>query len=410
LIYDVCIIGGGASGLMAASYLSKRGKNVILLEGTKELGKKLSLTGNGRCNITNMDMRSSCFNSSDDSFVSKIFNVVSNERLLNILHEDGVSTVNLNGYLYPRSLSAKSVVSALSRQRENLTIKYQAKVREIEREDDTFVMKGDRESKEMDRPILATAKKIILCCGGASYPKTGSDGSGYKLLERMGHKVSKPLPALNALDVIDYDTKLSGVRVTSEVSLFIDGIKTKVSTGEVQFTKMGLSGICIYEISSKASEALAKGQDVSVSLNYLQDFDRESLRQEISFRFKNLNTTVLDSLNTLLPEKVLNHLIKVSGIDNELPGSKVSDSEIDRLVDNMLADSFSVGNIEDFKTAQTTHGGVSLDEIDEHMESKIVPDMFITGELLDCDGICGGYNLYLAFSSAIIAADRILNK
>lgn len=410
MIYDVCIVGGGASGLMAASYLSKRGQNVCLLEGTKELGKKLSLTGNGRCNITNMYMRSSCFNSSDDSFVSKIFDVVPNERLLSILHEYGISTVDLDGYLYPRSLSAKSVVSALSRDRENLTVKYQAKVREIEKVKDVFVLKGDRVSKDMDRPVLAEARAIILSCGGASFPKTGSDGSGYKLLEKMGHKVSKILPALNSLGVKNYDSILSGVRSTADISLFIDDKAVAASHGEVQFTKTGLSGICIYEISSLASQALYDGKKVSVRLNYMGDFEDEELRSELVYRSNNLKCSVKESLNTLFPDKLISHILNKLNINADLPCDELSSKQLDLIINVITKDDFLIESIDDFKTAQTTRGGVSLDEVTEHMESRLVSNMFITGELLDCDGICGGYNLYLAFSSAIIASDRILNK
>ncbi|MCR4781846.1 MAG: aminoacetone oxidase family FAD-binding enzyme [Lachnospiraceae bacterium] len=410
MIIDVCIVGGGASGLMAASYLSKRGLSVCLLEGSKELGKKLSLTGNGRCNITNKDLRSSCYNSSDDSFVSKIFEAVPNERLLSIIHEFGVSTKSINGYFYPMSLSAKSVVNALSGKNKNLSILFSSKVREIVKDDSIFKLYGDRESKEKDRPLLCEAKNVILSCGGSSFPKTGSDGSGYKLLEKMGLKVNRPLPALNSLFVNDFDRSLSGVRQVGKVKLFVDENEVDNSYGEIQFTKEGLSGICIYQVSSKASKALDKNKKVEICLDYLPEMNESDVKAEIYYRYKNLEGSSKDVLNTLFPDKMINHLLNTCNIDEERESSSITDKELNLLVTTIKNDKFDIIGIDGFKTSQTTTGGLDLSEVDDNMQSKKIKNLFITGELLDCDGICGGYNLYLAFSSAIIAADRILNK
>lgn len=410
-IYDVCIIGAGASGLMAASYLSKSDLSILVLEGTKEVGKKLSLTGNGRCNITNENIRSSCFFSSDDSFVSNIFEKVPNERLLEELKKLSISVKNVNGYYYPYSFSAKSVVKAFSYSflKDNVELRLESKVREIKYENETFYLYGERSSKEEDRPLLATAKKLILSCGGESYPKTGSDGAGYKLLYRLGHSLNKTLPALCPLKVSSFDKNLSGLRQIAKNSLYIDGRLVRESEGEVQFTKEGLSGICIFELSSPAIRAMDSSKEVEIKVDYLPDFSEDDLRDELSNRF-NQERSVFDSLSTLMPDKLLNHVISAARVSGDMSATKLSENEIEAIYNAIKVDSFVIEGNDGFKAAQTTSGGVNLDEIDENMMSKLIPNLYVTGELLDVDGICGGYNLYLAFSTAVIASDRIMNK
>jgi hypothetical protein len=321
------------------------------------------------------------------------------EAYIKLLDEMGIPVSSINGLYYPLSRSASSIVSRLMQTRAE--IRTECKVREIERKKDSFLLYGDRENGI--RPLLSESRYVILAAGGASYPKTGSDGSGYKLLKKLGIDIEEPKPSLVPLVVKDFDPVLKGTRVRADVKLYLNDSLIARSSGEVQFTSFGLSGICIFELSGKVVRA--KEDKKVIVLDLLPDLSTSDLKKEIISLIGDSGSNMDElskSLITLLPEGLLHHVL-----NNYF---KEEDRNIDKLVWLIKNDSYLISSWKGFDQAQTTAGGARIYEIEKTMEAKKVPGLFITGELLDIDGICGGYNLTQAFLSSKCACDEIIRR
>lgn len=401
-MFDVSIVGAGAAGLFAARYLSlKSDLSVLLLEGGHSCGRKLGLTGNGKCNIGNKDMESSFYHCEDDSFLQFLRDSAGKDssRYIELLDEMGIPVSSQNGLLYPLSRSASSVVSRLLENRTKL--RTESKVREIVRNKDSFLLYGDKENGK--RPLLSDSRYVILAAGGASYPKTGSDGSGYKLLKKLGIDIEEPKPSLVPLVVKDFDPVLKGARARADLKLYLNDSLAAHSKGEVQFTSDGLSGICVFELSGTVVRA---GEDKKVIvLDLLPELSLYDLEEEIRHlggESSSDREELKKRLITLLPERLLDHVL-----NNFFKSGERSLNKLAFLIKN---DSYLISESKGFEQAQTTTGGARIYEIEKTMEAKKVPGLFITGELLDMDGICGGYNLTQAFLTSKLACDEIIRR
>lgn len=432
---SLLIIGGGMAGLTAAIYagLSWEGRkplDIVLLDANKEPGKKLLVTGNGRCNITNLVQNADCYRSSRDALKAFVCSDCASwpEQLLVFLHSElGVLTHERQGYVYPRSDQAATIQRALLRRAEALGIQILSGVRAT-----SVSMCPDENGR---RQFLVTASglpsgtsvraaSVILATGGMVSGAYGCVGDGYQFAQSLGHSVTKRFPALCMLLSKDPGLqRLSGVRTMGEIRLYSDRQMLASSRGELQFTAEGISGIPTFQVSRYAAEADAE-HPVTAVIDFLPELSEaewdqicgqrmEKACEEISAakqavlegRFTRGTSLLQEFLLGLVPDKTAAFLIERCG---EVPERKLyklphPQQLLRRLLGLVRHTEFEVTGTPGFERAQVTAGGVSLSGIDADMESVKVPGLYMAGELLDVDGICGGYNLTFAFHSGSAA-------
>ena len=392
----VFIIGGGASGLTAAIKASKN-FDVTIFEKNSKLGKKILITGNGKCNYWNENQDISMYHSESD--LVKILNQINFVKAHTFLDSIGIIPYIKNGYYYPNSNQAISVVNALVDEANNNGVKViNEEVVNVKKNKDKFIINDNYES---DFLIIAT--------GGKAAPKTGSDGFGYKIAEKLGHNIIKPLPALVSLEVEDNLKELSGIRFNGEVTLLIDNEIVKKEIGEIQINDYGFSGIPVLQVSSLAVRALDEKKNVTLSFNLLPNISNDilGLRSFLKVQDKHLNNkNISQILDQLFNYNLSNYLLKKSRIDSKVKIDNLSNDELDLLCHNILNFDFKVIKDHGFDNAQTTSGGINLKEVNlDTLESNIVKGLYFCGEILDVDGACGGYNLSFAWISGLIAGE-----
>lgn len=403
-MYDVIIIGAGASGLMAAAAAASKGARVALLEHKDDIGKKILATGNGRCNFTNTDMSVNKFHGSKALIKNGLaqFNYADTIRFFKEL---GIPAYDNAGYIYPNSRQAASVVAAFRMElmRLHVDVKTGINITDIKPADDRtgYCIQTDKGSFK--------SKRLIIACGLTASPKLGSDGSLFRQIEALGHHIQKPLPALCGFscDGLNFK-KITGVRCDATVASVIDGQMTEQNTGELQLADYGISGIPVFQISSLMSRALYKGQRVEVIIDFLPAFSDDELNGYIKDRSITTtdNRSLNEMLNGLLNNKLLLELIHKSGVSPDKKGRLLTDDDCKSLTRSIKHTAVSVKKPRGVEFAQVCAGGIYTKEIDVRtLESKIHPGLYFCGELLDVDGICGGYNLQWAWTSGYIAGE-----
>ena len=387
----VCIVGGGAAGMMAAIIAAREGAAVTVLEHNEKTGKKILATGNGRCNLTNLYQAASCYHSQERNLTWEVLEQFDVQKTIRFFSELGIYTKNKNGGLYPSSMQASSVQELLEMEARYRKVKI--KCREH--------VTGIQVLQEAAKPVFQVktetwsyeADAVILACGSKASAIEGADGSGYTLAKSLGLKVIKPLPALVPLKGKGtYFTKWAGTRVEGKVILKAGAQILDTAEGELQLTDYGISGIPVFQLSSQTARLLDSGVPVSVELDFLPDFDEKGLeeflkRRENACPYK----TQRELLTGLLPKKLADVL---------------SEGKTDRktLVQRIKRFAVEIKGTKAFDMAQVCSGGVSLTEINpKTMECRKIPGIYLAGELLDTDGICGGYNLQWAWSSGACA-------
>lgn len=403
-MYDVIIIGAGASGLMAAAAAASKGARVALLEHKDDIGKKILATGNGRCNFTNTDMSVNKFHGSKALIKNGLsqFNYSDTIRFFKKL---GIPAYDNAGYIYPNSRQAASVVAAFRMElmRLHVDVKTGINITDIKPADDRtgYCIQTDKGNFKSQR--------LIIACGLTASPKLGSDGSLFRQIEALGHHIQKPLPALCGFscDGLNFK-KITGVRCDATVASVIDGQMTEQNTGELQLADYGISGIPVFQISSLMSRALDKGQKVEVIIDFLPAFSDDELNGYIKDRSITTtdNRSLNEMLNGLLNNKLLLELIHKSGVSPDKKGRLLTDDDCKSLTRSIKHTAVSVKKPRGAEFAQVCAGGIYTKEIDVRtLESKIHPGLYFCGELLDVDGICGGYNLQWAWTSGYIAGE-----
>ena len=387
----VGIIGGGYSGVISAIYASKNNE-VTILERNNILLKKLLLTGNGRCNYFNSVMTLDKFHSNNKELIEEIITMENIEELDNFFIELGLFPKVKNGYYYPYSNQASSVKDLLlSKLKElNVNIKTEYLVEKIEKKDNKFIVNN---ALEFD--------KIIISTGGKAYPKTGSDGMGYDLLKSFGHTITKLSPSLVQITSDNKFLKeLSGIRSEVNLSLFDKDKKIKEEQGELQFTDYGISGICTFNLSSYLRDGI---DNKYVLVNFMPiDIKSFTLFMEGS------SNTIFERLEGILNYKLVKVLLKLSNIKETDYWKDITSKQKEDLINNLFNYRVNITGTKSFDQSQVTAGGVVLSEINtKTMESKLVKDLYVTGEVLDLDGECGGYNLTLCFITGYIARANI---
>lgn len=403
-MYDVIIIGAGASGLMAAAAAASKGARVALLEHKDDIGKKILATGNGRCNFTNTDMSVNKFHGSK-ALIKNGLSQFNYADTIRFFKELGIPAYDNAGYIYPNSRQAASVVAAFRMElmRLHVDVKTGINITDIKPADDRtgYCIQTDKGSFK--------SKRLIIACGLTASPKLGSDGSLFLQIEALGHHIQKPLPALCGFscDGLNFK-KITGVRCDATVASVIDGQMTEQNTGELQLADYGISGIPVFQISSLMSRALDKGQRVKVIIDFLPAFSDDELNGYIKDRSITTtdNRSLNEMLNGLLNNKLLLELIHKSGVSPDKKGRLLTDDDCKSLTRSIKHTSVSVKKPRGAEFAQVCAGGIYTKEIDVRtLESKIHPGLYFCGELLDVDGICGGYNLQWAWTSGYIAGE-----
>lgn len=393
----VIVIGGGASGMVAAITASKK-YDVTLIEKNDKLGKKILITGNGKCNYWNENQLIKNYHS---SFIelNRFINLVNKEEVLNFFDSIGVVPYIKNGYYYPMSQQAISINNALIKELNNgkVNIIYDEVV-DVEKNNNKFFVKTKNNNYESDYIIIST--------GGLAAPKTGSTGFGLEIAKKFNHTIIKPLPALVQLKTKENFKSLSGVRLNAKLTLKQKDLIVQEETGEIQFTDYGLSGIALMQVSSKLIRLMDLNVDYSLTINYVYNlsFNKESFKLYLNDLISRLNNrTISEILDQLFNYKFTNYILNKLKIDNK-ESSLLSINEINSIVNFLTEHKVEIIDNNGFENAQTTSGGVSLTDINyETFESKKVKGMYFTGEVLDVDGACGGYNLGFAWLSGLIA-------
>lgn len=391
----VIIIGGGASGLMAALASQKEGSDVVILERNQKLGKKILATGNGRCNFTNVDATELHYN--HPYFVKTVFEQMSPKKTLTFFEELGIiPKVEDEGKTYPLSEQASSIVDVLVYEIERLGIKvvYEAKVMKIEKHKVFKVTLEQGSTYEADKVILAT--------GGMAMPKSGSDGIGYQLATSLGHKLTPIFPALVKLELESPHLKaLDGVKFPSTVELIYEGSSIQSEYGDVLFTRYGISGPTILQISRKANALMQENKEVMIKVCLVNGPDK----RDVAKRFNQQSSkTVEMSLIGLINKKIIHPLLKELDINSHHLVNDLTKNDLNQLINLLFDWRFKVIGSKDFDDAQVTAGGIMINDVNpQTLESKIVKGLYFCGEILDIDGLCGGYNLQWAWSSGYIS-------
>ena len=400
---DVIVIGGGASGLISAIYASISGNKVTILEKNNNLGKKILITGNGKCNYWNEFINIEKYNTSSKNLLSKIIDVNNQKDVLSLFDKIGIIPKIRDNYYYPFSGQATSIQTALIKECEVLGIEIitNCEVKKIEKQDNIFKISTTKD--------IYNAKKVILSTGSLACPKTGSTGDGYKFAKSLGHKIITPLPALVQLTSTgSFLKEWHGIRSDVSVSLISNNQKIKTEIGEIQLTDYGVSGICIFNLSSIVSRHLSEHKKINIEINFLEPFKIYNEKEFITFMNKRNNKvikrTISDLLDGLLNYKSINLLLKLSHIKREDTWNNISIEKKEQLSKYLTKFTLNITGTKSFETSQTTTGGIPLSEINPNtMESLKCKNLFITGEILDVDGDCGGYNLAFAWISGMLA-------
>ena len=405
-IYDCAVIGGGAAGLLGAIKLARKGFKVIIIEHTKKVGTKILSTGNGKCNFTNMKLDSTCFQSANEKKVMEVINQFDNRAVIDFFETLGVYHRERNGYVYPHSDTAASLQNALKMEIDNLKIRVSTEF------DTEKIVLRDNIYEIISNTYTYYAKTVLLATGSKASPKSGSDGSGYVLAEKLGHNIVKPLPALVQLISKDKNcTLMAGVRSMGSVVLYVDGKEISRDTGEIQYTDYGISGIPVFQISRYAVKALDKGQRVWVNIDMIPDYTYENLKKICEAGMKSFpNKNVSQFFEGLINKKLAAAVAERCRVNQSKAVEGLGLEELLKCVKALKDYRLELSGFKDFDNGQVCQGGVTIEEVDTcNMMSKLNSGVFFAGELVDVDGKCGGYNLQWAWSSAAVAAEGIEN-
>lgn len=396
----VIVIGAGASGLMAAVTAAAHGCRVTVLEHTSKTGRKIEITGNGKCNYTNAVQGMEFYHTHNPEYVQGILEQFSYERTVSFFGQLGIIPKCKNGYYYPYSGQAQAVASALRMEAERLCVKLACNINilNIKRKEHMFYIETEG--------YKYMADAVIIAAGSKAAPSTGSDGSGYKLARQLGHKVWSPLPAL--VQLLSQDrivAPLAGLRTEASVELLVDGVVSAAEMGELQFIKNGLSGIPVFQLSGAAAKALDEAKKTELAIDYLAGTGWENVDAELEKRREIFAGRMLYVfLNGLVHEKLSKVLPDYIGVKGNILMKDMDSMTWDRLKNALTDMRFRINGTNGFEQAQVCSGGVSFGQLKcATLESALVEGLYFAGEILDVDGACGGYNLQWAWASGYVA-------
>ena len=402
----IAIIGGGVAGLLAAVTAADEGAKVLLFEKMPKVGLKMGITGKGRCNLTNsapiMDFISKT--PGNGKFLYSAYEAFSNEDLLQLLHQYGLSTkVERGGRVFPASDDAQEVRHLFMRllREKRVDLHLNEPVSHI------VVIDGEAKGVVTDKDRYDT-DAVILCTGGASYPRTGSTGDGYRMAKEVGHKVTTIRPALIPLVCQEsWCKELQGLSLKN-VTLSLDGggRRKAEAFGEMLFTHFGITGPIVLSLSDKASLWLSQEHEVKGAIDLKPALTQEVLDKRVLRDLeKHHLKQMAGALQELMPHRMIDVVLKLAGIPRDLPVSELKKAQRVALVQTMKSMKLSITGTRPIEEAIVTAGGVSVKEVNPStMESKKVKHLYLAGEVLDIHAFTGGYNLQAAFSTGHMAA------
>lgn len=430
--YDVVVVGGGASGLMASSVAASRGRRVLLLEKMDQAGRKLRITGKGRCNLTNTaTLRETLPHiGSDSRWLRNAYRRFFNRELMQFFEERGVAlTEERGGRVYPASGKALDIFLALINELESspfVTIRKNATVKSMERSGlgvrSAELSECGSNNSEIRIPnseltvVLQNgerihAGKVVLATGGLSYPTTGSTGAGYRMARELGHTVVEPVPVLVPLRCAeDIPEELVGFQLKNvQLTLSTSGSRLSTHFGEMTFCEDGLAGPIVLSASRVASRLLHEGKEVKALLDLKPALTPEQLDKRLQVDLNANGTRIFnDALRLWLPAELIPLALKQLHIEYYKRLHQITGEERRRLGRWLKGVEFTVTGTHDWNEAIVTQGGVALGEVNpKTMESKLVPGLHIVGEMLDLDADTGGYNLQIAFSTGYAAGMNV---
>lgn len=400
---DIAVIGGGAAGMAAAVTAARGGAAVCIIEHNNRIGKKILVTGNGKCNYTNAVQKPSCYRGDDPSFAKGALSQFTLQDTLSFFEELGIVPIEKNGYYYPASQTAAAVLDVLRMELKHLGVKIvtDTHATAVRKEKNGFAIETAKETFH--------AGKIILAAGGRAAKIHGSDGSGYIIAKKLGHTVTETVPALTALSLEgNYTRSWKGVRVQGRIRLYTGGKRNSVlaeERGELQLVDYGISGIPVFQISRYAAKALHNQEEVFLAVDFMPDMTREECRQ-LFYRRRQQKPykTLEEQMIGIFHKQLAGVLVKRAHLPAVMPSGELADKQIMQLVEVIKNMQARVTAVNGFDKAQVTAGGIRTEEINAYtMESRIVKGLYFAGEIIDIDGTCGGYNLQWAWSSGVVA-------
>lgn len=415
---QIGIVGGGAAGMAAALSAAHKGAEVTILEGNDRLGKKILSTGNGKCNLGNRNLSPEQYHTMEPQLLGAFLKQFGTDDTIAFFGEMGLLIKEKNGGLYPVSEQASTVLDALrfAVEREpGIQVNYLCRVEKIER------MKGRGEvcgGRKTDGRTAAGKIRlqgggksfffdsVILACGGKAAPKTGSDGSGYRLAKQLGHEIVPVVPALVQLRCREeWFQSVAGVRAEAELTVRDAQVGRRTERGELQLTDYGVSGIPVFQLSGQVAYILRRQKEVEIRMDFLPDYEREGFAERMIRTRAPAGTygTLEEYFTGMLNKKLMTLLIRLAGLRPSEPAGKADPGKIKRVYEFCRDLTVHVNGTNSFDHAQVCAGGVPLGEVTERLESRRAPGVYFAGELLDVDGRCGGYNLQWAWCSGWLA-------
>ncbi len=393
----IIVIGGGASGLVAAIAAKYSKADVTILERNPKIAKKILATGNGRCNYTNV--LATEYNYNHPEFVKHALQILNPEATIQFFETLGiVAKVEENGKTYPLSEQASSFLDVFMYELNRLKINLVCDtfVESITKKGNTFTIIDSYKNQY-------TADVVILTTGGKVLPKSGSDGSGYGLAQSLGHTITHVFPSLTKLKLdYPYLKQLDGVKIPGKAELIYQNQSLQTETGDVLFTSYGISGPTILQLSRKAIDLHLNHQEVYIKVTLVNELSKADVKKRIyQFSDKSIEMSLIGIIN----KKFIPVLLKEIGVlDSQTEISQIPPKLIHKLVELLFDWRFKVIGYKGYEDAQVTAGGINIDEINPlTMESKLVKGLYFAGEVLDIDALCGGYNLQWAWSSGYLA-------
>lgn len=399
---DIIIIGGGASGMMAAIVAAREGAKVLILERLNRIGKKILVTGNGRCNISNTQIETAYYHTSSKVDISYPFQAFDYKMTENFFQNLGIEPLIEGSKVYPLSEQASSVLDVMRMALDTLQVEVVTDKKVVE-----AIRRGDNWQAITEDETTYTAKKLIVATGGMANVSLGCDETGYSLLKKLGHSTRPTFPTLvHVISPTPYCKMMKGTKVKADASIYVEDKLIRKEYGEVLFTEDGLSGPAIFQISRVASQAKLENKKAYISLDILPSVTYDEV---VSMLYNRIalgpKRTIEELFIGLLHKRVTVPLIKCAEIAAmHRPAEELEYEEVARLAQVIKAFPFKVEGTRGYKYAQVTAGGICIDEVDlTTMASRKAPDLYITGEVLDVDGDCGGYNLQWAWSTGYLA-------
>jgi hypothetical protein len=398
----VFVVGGGAAGLMAALSSAISGNNVTIFEKNDRLGRKLLITGKGRCNLTNIATDNDFMDNipGNSKFIFSAFNKFSNMDLINFLNNNGLITkVERGGRVFPESDKAVDVLNFFTKMlgRYNVKINYNSQVKDI-------ITKGNKISGILIHNEIKYCDSVILATGGLSYPATGSTGDGYDFAKKLGHTIIDLKPSLVPFVTYENTKELMGLSLKNiSAGIYYKNKLIKEEFGELLFTHFGLSGPIILTLSRYIKDYV--GKELLIKIDLKPALSNDKLDNRLLRDFEKYSKRVLkNSLDDLLPQTLIPYIIKISEIDPEKKISKITKEERKKLIQHLKQLTFKIKGTLPIEEAIITTGGIFTKEINPStMESKIIKGLFFAGEIIDVDGLTGGFNLQIAFSTGYVA-------